>query len=402
MRRKILAYIIGALLFVTTAANGFFLYGTYADYHAKTTAKAALQSTQSKVTNAEQLNVGTDKQGTEAIRGTYAFEERDVSKIDPKQAAGQLLIASNESRNINYLVATGPDTELTSERITKNWTLQKLSSDPMWAPGACSSKPTFFLQHQYIFIDDGKTHPDDKYGSYVVFDMLAQKYRYFGGNNFTDIQATKEKILKVTDENDQIVYYIDPMDASGPLAGSPSFKHARGSDHGYIIRRVIDLATLHYTDYKLKFKVPAETNFNYYYVSPGTNADERITLTSDTAEKYYSGKVENNAITLTAGLPSAPNQSYTPPNNELALALSGPLQKALPGFVTAQPPSDPNTPVYSVGVLGEHDSLKYLDVYTNYGGYGTPVVYDSATKTLDPLTDRAILSWGNYVALGVF
>jgi hypothetical protein len=234
--------------------------------------------------------------------------------------------------------------------------------------------------------------------------MLAQKFRYFGGDSFTDQQATKEKILSVVDENDQMVFYIDPAHAHGPLAGSSSFKHASGYAPGYIIRRVIDLATLHYTDYKLTFSLPTDANLDYYYVAAGGGKDQLITISADTSDTYYSGKVVNNAIVLSAqSTTTVPATVGSSSVDQLAVTLSPTLAQALPAFLPQDnSSSDINSgPTFNLNVLGTHGTEQYLVVSGN-AGFSTPVVYDSSAKAVDPMTTQTFLAWGNYVALGVF
>ena len=409
MRRKLLYGLIIVFAAVISGANAYLLQAQYRKYQTVNSAAVATLSVtaSSKIANAKQKAIVADKQGQQVSQGLYAFSELGHSKIDPKEFSAQLVVASNEALGANYVLADASDGVLSANKLTSGWTLQTINSDPMWAPGACSSKPTFFLQKHYIFIDDGKTLPTDKYDSYVVFDLLTQKFRYFGGDNFTDTQAQKEKILSTVDENDQIVFYIDPSDSQGPLSGSSSFKHSRANSAGYIIRRVIDPATLRYTDYHLNYTVPQDPAFAYYYVDIGSDSNELISITSDTSNTYYSGTVSNNAINLTPkSAAAAPESFLSSPPDSLATKLDPILVKTLPALVAngagdANSGQD-NSHKFDITVLGSQGTLQYLDISNQQSEFSTPAVYDTSTDMVAPMTTQAVFGYGSYVPLGVF
>lgn len=405
MKERLFYIISGLILVGCTGANAYYMQAAYRQYMEPSNRSIVTLAKQSDVANAKERAVSSGEQGEKFSEGSYTYTELDKSRIDSSDNAGQLVVASNNDERINYLLAFRSSSELTTSNINPGWVLHTLSTDPMWSPGACASKPTYFLQGKYIFIDDGRTKPTDKYNSYVVFDLLTQKFRYFGGDDFTDQQATKEKILAAVDQDDQIVFYIDPADDKGPLASSTSFKHARGYSASYIIRRVIDPLTLKYVDYKLPYTVPADGDFNFYYVSYGSSADELITLDSDTTDTYYSGKVSNNAISLSSqSLTVQSSDSGQTVGVSLDQKLSPALDKLLPDFVKhdASTQYSSDGPDFGVTEIGSHGATKYLVATSNVNPYGTPVIYDADTNTLTPLTTQAILGWNDYVPLGVF
>jgi hypothetical protein len=405
VKRAVIYGLIVVLVASGTGANAYLLQASYRAYRAAAAAPVALSlSAKSAVANAKQKTVGSRKQGELADTGLYKYEERDHSKIEAGDTNAQLVIASDEALGANYVLADTSDGTLGTNKFTTDWTLQTINKDAMWAPGACASKPTYFLQKHYIFIDDGKTLPTDKYNSYVVFDLLTQKFRYFGGDNFTDRQARQEKILSVVDENDQIVFYLDQSDDQGPLANSSSFKHARSDAPGYITRRVIDLATLHYTDYHLKFTLPQNPAFNYYYVNIDSGVDNLITISSDSTTDYYAGTVANNAIVLTPASASAqPPDETASPTDPLAAALDPLLAKALPAFLSSDGSNaEQGSPRFEITTLGSQGSVQYLVATSRQNDYSTPVVYDASTSTVSPMTTQAVFDFTSYVPLWVF
>lgn len=401
MRRRLLLATTGILLVAATSTNAYFLQDAYRSYRSAQS-KGVTVSSHADVKNAKEESINSAQEGIRIGDGKYAYETRDKSKIDSSQFSGKLLVASNTSQKINYLLATGPEAKLTTDSLSDGWNLDLLSDDAMWAPGACASKPTYFVQGKYVFIDDGKTSPDDKYNSYVVFDLQTEKFLYFGGDNFTDEQATQEKILAVVDQNDQMVFYIDHTDRTGPLAGSSSFKHARGSADSYIVRRVINLATLHYTDYKLSYTVPADKSFGFYFVS-NDGGQGLIDINSDGSDTYYVGTVHDNQIQLAAqSLDVEPPTDVANPAEALAKQLTPGLDQLLPAFLPEAVDAEPNGKEFNLNILGSHDDDQYLVVNNSNTGSSTPLIYNQATKYLTPMTTQAVLDWGNYVALGVF
>ena len=277
----------------------------------------------------------------------------------------------------------------------------------MWAPGACSSKPTFLLQGKYIFIDDGKTNPEDKYNSYVIFDMQKGTYNYIGGSNFSSDQGDKETILKAVNENDKLVFYIDPADTANPQPSQyGGFTHTKGNDHGYVIRREIDPATMHYTDYSLPFTLPSDVTT--YRVNSYSLFDSVISINKDTAatDTFYSGKVSNNRLELTLHhTQDTYNVNDTVVyDSPLELSLGDKIKAQLPAFGGQTPYADSKYKTdFIISELGSHNTLQFLTIKQRYDNFDTPAIYNTQSGDFQTLTDQAVISQpSQYVELGVF
>lgn len=404
-----------AIVSVVTLANGYVFATTYSKY--QTTKKQnnlalATVTPKTNIKSSKQLSISNDKSGTQASVGSYKYEELDHSTQNTPGSQGQLVLAQEQQKNANYVLAVADGTNIAASNLSADWKAQLVGSDTIWQPASCASKPTYLIKGQYIFIDDGKAKPTDQYNSYLVFDMVSKKFRYFGGSDFTTQQGSKEHILSVANENDQIVFYIDPADTAGPLAGSSSFKHAAGSAASYVIRRVIDLSSMHYTDYKLNYTVP--TNIPYYYVDPGSGtvagaAKELVTLSDDNSATnyYYSGTVTNNQITFTQK--NRTNNEGIVPTPPVDNTLDAKLTTAMPSFATGFDATAAGfSNKFTVSTLASQDTVKYLVTTQSWSSngnlYENPVVYDTSSGFISPMTTTPTLMGfgGNYVPLGVF
>lgn len=417
IRKRVLFGLSLVLISLVTVANGYLLQTTYAKYKQTKTVVARTVTPLVKVTpttsiiSAKQQTLSVGRTGTSAGTSTYKFEELDHSKLYDPAMLGDLSLATEKANQANFLLAGNTGTNLSAETISPNWSVGVINQDTIWQPASCASKPTYLIGGRYIFIDDGKEKASDKYPSYLAFDMVSQKFRYFGGNNFTAQQGDKEHILSIQNENGSLVFYIDQSDTTGPLASSPTFKHATAYAPGYITRRVIDASTLAYTDYKLPYAIP--TGIAYFYIDAGTDfgAGQVATLTPGNVESsatYYPGVVANNALTFTpTAIASAtayvPLQTIDPALDQL-------LSTALPSFTTgfdAQAAKSPNR--FTVSKQGALNNLQFLiasQSWTSDGNlFDSPVVYDTTTKSVDAMMLKPVISsyaGGNYVALGVF
>lgn len=419
MKRVLKIFSLVLLLAVTLANSGLFYYSLrhQADQGTmSSTVNLAPKPTQN-VASAKQRTTGATEQGKFLVDGHYAFASLGASRIEPGGKGG-LVLASYADSGSNFVLATSGDSSINDSIVSEGWHTKVLADDPLWAPGACSAKPTLLLQGRYIFIDDGKTKSDDKYNSYLVFDMQTGKYNYFGGDSFSDKQATHENIMYATDENDQLVFYIDQSDADGPLAGSTNFKHVSSHASSYIVRRVIDPATMKYKDYKIPFTVPTNgstvTIVDYYTLSlyGGINSltdGSKVSLhyVSDDRKLSAEGQVVNNAISLQpvqpdVGVPAIVSGGG-PFDTALEKQLNAPLSKALPTFIVGQP-SDPTayTTNFSLYPLGVHGQTNFVVAASRTGDYAeTPAIIDPS-GAVHPLTDKNVLNRGSYVPLGVF
>jgi hypothetical protein len=389
--------IIG-LIVVLTGANTAFLGVSW--QQSRRAARASSQSASRIKTNKEEV-VDVAKQGEQLRSDKYTFETLKASKINDTNNRGNLVLATHKATNAHFILAFYGD-ETLGDKTSDDWAVSQLTTDTMWLPGECSSKPSFLLQGKYIFIDDGKTQPTDKYSSYVIYNLEKNSYTYFGGSNFTDQQAQGEQIIDTANENNQLVFYINPTDRTGALHNSPTFKHAVGSDEQYIIRRVVDPATMEYKDYKLPYTVP--DGVTHYYIEK-TYGDNIMRLTPDGGADAYDGKVANNRIELTKSEPQNMAANYQPGSDETDLErhLSEGLSKQLASLVNGQSyAGSPYSTSFRLSELGSNATVNFLIASYRYGSYETPIVYDSATGNIDPLVTTASLQGGSYVPLGVF
>lgn len=366
------------------------------------------------VKNAEKRDVAPTAIGEKIGEGEYKSQTLKKSRIKTGNSA-QLSIATHEQTGGHFVLAFLSGGNIPSaSQLGSGWKLETIANDPMWAPGACASKPTFLIGGKHIFIDDGKTSDEDKYDSYIVFDMTTGEYKYFGGNDFTTAQATKEVVMTATNENDKIVFYIDPVDDQPYITDNALKGHTKGKDHAYVIRREIDPVTLKYTDYSLPFTVPDA--LTHYYVSAYNSSDDGVHVSLyipySLEDKSYSGTIASNRINLKLNQPGDVNVSG-PLDTPLELALESTLRQAAPGLTKQNNPYDGSQykTVFSIGELGTYKQLQFLNASQRYGiskgdetlYYATPLIYDKDSKKSYPLVTQALLrSYTDYVNLGAF
>lgn len=369
-----------------------------------------------EITNVKKREPDVTLQGKKLGTGTYKTEVLKKSRITAGNPA-KLAIASHEQSGGHFVLAFLNKGNIpTHEQLEQGWDLHTIAEDPMWAPGACSSKPTFLLQDKYVFIDDGKTSPDDKYNSYIVFNMQTAEYVYVGGNNFTETQALKERILLAANENDKLVFYIDPVDDQPYTQEGSAPGHTRGKDHAYIIRREVDPSTFDYTDYSLPFTVPKDIT-NYYLYAFSNSMGVGFTINSPyingVSGPYYEGSLKDNVIHFAT--PGASNYSYVPQlDSPLEVSIDGLLNKSL-SALTAQKPYDGSQykTMFTATELGSYHGLQFLNVSQRYGQkttgvdylqyYSTPLIYDKDSSKIFPMVTKAVMRNGvDYVNLGIF
>jgi hypothetical protein len=414
---KKIGLISGVVLLVALSAlNAYWLKTSY-DHYGNSSSTQDLPTAKivpkTSITSAKQQTLDAGRVGQLADKGQYKYEELDHSKLNSEDNPGLLVLASAEDQNANFILAGNTDLDLSADNLNSGWTAQKVNEDSIWQPASCASKPTYLIGGRYIFIDDGRTKATDKYNSYLVFDMVSQKYRYFGGDNFTVDQGQKEHILSVQNENGSVVFYIDHSDTSGPLAGSTSFKHAASYAAKYITRRVLDLSTLHFQDYKIPYQLPS--GINYFFIDAGNNfSDGQIaTLTTDTeqGDGYYSGTVSKNALSFKFVSYTSNSQSIAVIDDPLATdTLDQLLAGAMPNFVDHFDAAASNQKhKFLTSPLGTSGSVQYLIAHQSWTPNGeihdNPAIYDTADHKVLVLTNKPILDsygGGNYVALGVF
>ena len=416
-RRKLGTVIILVALIALTAANGYYLVTNYRAYTASNSKAVASKtvtlgaSAPTTIVSVKQNSIASSRTGTQNATGLYKFQEQDQSRVNDASSEGQLYLLTETAHKANFILAGNDSLKSVGASLNSGWTSGLLSQDSMWLPAKCASKPTYLIGGRYIFVDDGKQTPDSKYSSYLVFDMVSKKFRYFGGDLFTATQGDKEHILSIQNENGAVVFYIDTSDPSGPLSGSATFKHAAAYSPGFVTRRVLDLSTLAYTDYKIPYTAPPATP--YYYIDAGTNftSGSIVTLTPDGSQLdgkyYYPGTVANNVLSFNK-TPVSEGSAYTPPVPDVALDQQ--LTATLPLFTAKFDANAANRATrFDVAVQGVENSLQYIiatQAWTPDGNiFDTPAVYDSSTHTLDPMLKTTVLPsflQNNYVPIGVF
>jgi hypothetical protein len=411
MKRIFSKKLLYVLVVLITVANSSYLgYSLASGPKPAVKVKAATASAPAAsigVKSAKQVDVDAAKQGLLSSKGSYAFDSLEHSRVNSADTPGNLVLATYQPLGANFVLAN-QNLKLDDSNINPDWKTTTIAQDSLWAPAECSAKPTLLLKGRYIIIDDGKTQPTDTYNSYLSFDIQKGTYNYFGGDHFTTTQAKRENIMLVANENDKLVFYIDPLDQKGPLSSSSSFKHASGYDSGYIIRREIDPATMQYTDYHLPYTVPQGVQYFFLSATSGT-ADKGKTfmLSNDSDNTDYTGFITNNKIPFNS-LPAVPTltlaQNPNPPyDTDLEKQLSQPLTKELPTLASGER-YDTTSYVtnFSITELGQHGAAKFVIANSRNGTQNqTPVVVDDANQ-VHGLTDKPILDYFSYVALGVY
>lgn len=206
------------------------------------------------------------KQDPNYLSSSAYYGEKDLhSKIDKEEKGTFFQLTHTVSGN-KFLTAFIGELEKDDLNIASDWTAEKLSTDSMWIPLSCASKPSYLISNRYYLIDDGLSLGDDHSTNhyYAIFDIQEKIFTRFGGNTVNGEQG-KEKVLYVDVEDDKIIFYIDHRDNEGTLTEHPDFKHSSDYKERYIIKRIIDPATLQYDDYKINYTVP--DNLSAYYVS---------------------------------------------------------------------------------------------------------------------------------------
>jgi hypothetical protein len=334
------------------------------------------------------------KTGIQNGQGKYDFESTTTSK-QTTGAAGRLTLLTSPN-GINFISAIEKDNILDG-KLSPGWTTKDLAVDRVWEPGGCASKPTYLLQSKYVFIDDGKNQPTDKYNSYIIYDITSGQYRYFGGDKFTDQQGQREKIMKVADENDQPVFYIDVADTEGGLVTENTLVHNKGYEAGYIIRRVVNPADLTYKDYKLPYTLPGKVksySTDYYGTGPVfTEYDSKV---------QYQGTIANNRISVASLAVDQLDAPSPVTQTELEKQLSSPLALKLPDFIKAADGSNPPKDNFSITPLGSTGQLQMFITNATSSSFFTPTIYDASTDSLDVATTQPFLDYSNFVALGVY
>jgi hypothetical protein len=400
-----------------TSANGFGLYQNLRVQSSSAIQAPAAQ--QSVSTIDEAVPAGGRKIG----EGKYTFESLQSSKIQG-QEKGLLTIATHDTSKSNFVLALGAGSLELGQKLNQGWKLTTLAQDGLWQPGACASKPSLLIGDRYVFIDDGKTRPEDPYSSYIIYDIKDKVYRYFGGSNFTEQQGMKETILSYLVEDGQLVFYIDPADKEGQLNHVGVAKHWVQGDHSYIIRRVVAPDLLSYTDYALDFKVPG--GIEYYDVQSwyGDMIDGKpsIVKLEDTDnvgfkpsnETSFLGYITDGRIQLSPYTPPSISGPVGSSVTDQEKAINDGLKRAMPHL--NDPPRGDferyNILSFESTILGEtSDSIFITTGYvrtppekSDVQGYGYigPAVYSKTSKSAATLTANQYLNYGSYVALGVY
>lgn len=407
--------IVFACVFVTSL-NGVLLSLQLGGLGKKAETSKSITSSKLSVKQSKKVEISESTQrGNLLGNGKYKSTELDKSKIESNNSA-ELVVATHNKTGGHYVIAFLADSKQQAvNNLADGWQLKTVANDPMWAPGACASKPTILLDARYIFIDDGKTNPDDKYSSYVLFDIQTGKYRYFGGSDYTPLQAEKEKVLYTAYENDKLVFYIDPIEDNAAVSGGGNNLHNTGKDKGYIIRREISLSDLSYKDYSLPFNAPKEVA-SY---SLSAYSDKKGVLVSlYDASNYligFNGAIADNKIAFERN----PAVDYSQSNgavydSAVELELKDTLESKLADLVPQEAFAE-NHYVTAFGVtdLGTAQGLRFTNVTQRFGQkkdgvseyntrYGTPVILDIDNKTAYPMVNGKSLVSGTSVNLGVF
>ena len=405
--KKILKIVgLSTLGIVTVANSGAFAYSYTHYYKTKATTKqnVVAQNVKQQVqVKSAKLSIVPETQTGEYLgAGSYAYETVQKSKITREDGStGHLAIATHAASQANYVLALGSDVGLSSADVNDGWKLNIVNDDPLWLPGACASKPTQLVKGRYVFIDDGKTNPDDHYNSYVFYDIQTNLYKYFGGNHFTAIQGDTERIIKLADENDQVVFYIDVRD---DRAKSEDYEqdglHITGKEKGYVIRRVIDPDTLKFTDYKFPYVVPQGVP-SYVLAKAFSNglALEMFGIYPNNAA--YDGKITNNKLIFSEQPPQ--DYSQNPYDTALDLQLKDIMAFSLPDL-TKTPPYEGSKYQTNISLnqLGSIGSYSFFVANDRFGNKSIPTVYNADTKTVSPMTSSGVLQSGHYVPLGVY
>lgn len=344
--------------------------------------------------------------GKPFAEGQYKYDEVATSRTDGGGATGQLVLMSQEVSGAHFVMALSGGAALDESKLSTGWTAHALNSDAIWLPGGCASKPTQLLGGKYVFVDDGKTKATDKYGSYVFYNLQTNKYRYLGGDNFTEAQGVQESIIKVANENGDLVFYVDPHDKAGtPKDGS--FSHVQGSDPGYIIRRVVDADTMHYTDYKIALLFPDAIS---KYTVTASSFDNTFGLygvdaSNDNVTESYSAKLVSNKLDLKKNTYDTVQTAAATPDSALELSLNDILAKSLPEFAKADPYTGSTFKTkFMVNEVGSYESYKFVTAQERYGTnyYLVPAVYNATDNSVSVATPQTVLNSSNSVTLGVY
>ena len=281
MRREqlVLTLSILPLVIIGLAAGGY----VYLSHTIHPTAKALSTLSAPKANDSSPQPTATS--------GKYTYDESSKSKIN-KSEKGRLAVITRKGDSHSFLQAFPDSQNVSALKTSPDWTAQEVGHDPMWIPGACAQKPSWIIPGGFVVIDDADYNGINAYHYYALYDTNRKIFRSFGGT-LANVQQQREKVIYVNVEAGKLVFYIDQQDPSGPYSGSSSFKHSKADHEASIIRRVIEVPQLAYTDSRIPFELPA---FDGYHVDVNpAGSGVQLVITADGKLKQLAGAI--NGIT---------------------------------------------------------------------------------------------------------
>lgn len=307
--------------------------------------------------------------------GRYDVRTTAVSDIAAGQR-GRLIKVSNAQSKVGFLIAYDQEVTAGSLPVAAGWRAKEVGRDGMWVPEACAQKPSWPIGVRYLLINDARYESAKVIDSYVLYDLKRRTFSYLTDPDSHRGQAPS-KVLRVQIQDEQIVFYLDYRDRTGPHSASRDFRHSSAHHNGYVVRRVISPRDLSFVDYKVPFSAPSINDYTIQIFGADANLflgiNDESRSTRETAE-------------LTPGkqLLLEPGWYVTPPDPSADAA----LREAAAAVEGKQPGRTTTTRDANVNIAGRAGGKIYLRLGSNRTAASLPGVFDADRKTISlPLGD---------------
>ncbi len=189
------------------------------------------------------------------VSGEYETRRAKVSGVQG-EAPGRLLKVSKKGASAVFFVAYDAKVRAGTLPVHPDWTVDEVGLDPMWSPEACAQLPSWVIGDRYVMINEAQYDGTEVVEDYVIYDTSEGTFTYLGDPSARTDGKGSHKVLAVSVEGPDVVFYLDIQDRDGPYSSDRDHRHKEAFHNGYVIRRVVSLPDLTFTDYKIPFNKP--------------------------------------------------------------------------------------------------------------------------------------------------
>jgi hypothetical protein len=215
--------------------------------------------------NIDTLSIETATEKNLLNKGKLTAEIRKTSHLNDGEKKGDILLVSPKDDTSKKFVLANSIEDKSKIKLESGWESQTVGTDSIWVPGACSSMPTAFAGGKYVVMfdlgssdngiqvnDDGASVPQIL--RLLAYDTKTKEFKYILNQstaNFKNNDEIYSYTLRNAGDKNISYYYIPKANLVTKESERVTEKYFKSVDVAYVVKRVLNIETLEYKDYKI-------------------------------------------------------------------------------------------------------------------------------------------------------